>query len=461
MYWLKMFFLFFDDDLINLILDFSVKYAQQNNRHGFCLSKGELLNFLGIMLFSGYHTLPQVPLYWSNEEDKGIDIVKKCMSRNRFQAIKRNIHLSDNSNLDKDDKFSKLRPYLDAWGVFAHNLSIYEQMVPYFGRHSCKMFIKGKPVRFGFKQWCLCSSDGYLFYSIPYAGAIANKERTSLGLGRETVNNLLANVDYPARHSIFFDNFFSSYQLLVDLKNKGLYATGTIRSNRTGHCPLVEPKIMSKRERGAYDCAYDKNNKISMVRWNDNSIVTICSNVYSVEPINQVRRYNRKEKREIHVQEPNVIARYNRCMGGVDLHDNGIANYRIRVMGNIWWWPIFCNSIDSIIVNCWKLYNSVYQNKISQLDFKSYVALRLMKTDRLVEVRFDDCGLTVTRHPNKARRRCRECHSHTVHMCKRCKVHLHVSCFEKYHQKWIYFCRPTSQWCVNATQKNMEVLCTG
>ncbi|CAH1979425.1 unnamed protein product [Acanthoscelides obtectus] len=182
---LEMFFLFFDDNLINLILDFSVKYAQQNNRHGFCLSKGELLNFLGIMLFSGYHTLPQVPLYWSNEEDKGIDIVKKCMSRNRFQAIKRNIHLSDNR-------------------------------------------------------------------------AIANKERTSLGLGGEIVNNLLANVDYPARHNIFFDNFFSSYQLLVDLKNKGFYATGTIRSNRTGHCPLVEPKIMSKRERGAYDCAYDK-----------------------------------------------------------------------------------------------------------------------------------------------------------------------------------------------------------
>ncbi|CAH1954800.1 unnamed protein product [Acanthoscelides obtectus] len=63
---LEMFFLFFDDDLINLILDFSVKYAQQNNRRGFCLSKGELLNILGSMLFSGYHTLPQVPLYWSN-----------------------------------------------------------------------------------------------------------------------------------------------------------------------------------------------------------------------------------------------------------------------------------------------------------------------------------------------------------------------------------------------------------
>lgn len=28
-------------------------------------------------------------------------------------------------------------------------LSVDEQMIPYFGRHSCKMYMKGKPVRFG------------------------------------------------------------------------------------------------------------------------------------------------------------------------------------------------------------------------------------------------------------------------------------------------------------------------
>nr|CAH7768779.1 unnamed protein product [Callosobruchus chinensis] len=55
----------------------------------------------------GYHTLPRIQHYWSTEEDKGIDLVKRCMSRNRFQSIKQNLHLSDNSILDKNDKFSK------------------------------------------------------------------------------------------------------------------------------------------------------------------------------------------------------------------------------------------------------------------------------------------------------------------------------------------------------------------
>nr|CAH7726413.1 unnamed protein product [Callosobruchus chinensis] len=45
----------------------------------------------------GYHTLPRIQHYWSTEEDKGIDLVKRCMSRNRFQSMKQNLHLSDNS----------------------------------------------------------------------------------------------------------------------------------------------------------------------------------------------------------------------------------------------------------------------------------------------------------------------------------------------------------------------------
>ena len=44
-----------------------------------------------------------------------------------------------------------------------HNLlSIDESMMPYYGSHSCKMFIKGKPIRFGYMMWCVCESDGYL-----------------------------------------------------------------------------------------------------------------------------------------------------------------------------------------------------------------------------------------------------------------------------------------------------------
>lgn len=154
-------------------------------------------------------------MFWSTDEDKGVDLVKKAMSRNRFREIKRNLHVSDNSSLDKRDKFSKLRPFIEylnkkfiQFGIFSHNLSIDEQMVPYFGRHSAKMFIKGKPVRFGFKIWCLCSSNGYLYQFQPYGGATQILNDVHKTLGERVVVDLLHVVQDPSHHRVFFDNFF-------------------------------------------------------------------------------------------------------------------------------------------------------------------------------------------------------------------------------------------------------------
>jgi Transposase IS4 len=91
--------------------------------------------------------------------------------------------------------------------VFAHNLSIDEHMVPYFGRHTCKMFMQGKHVRFGFKIWCIFSSDGYLFNFIPYAGRNDSLD-PELGLGGGVVMQLLSVVSNPLQYAIYFDNFF-------------------------------------------------------------------------------------------------------------------------------------------------------------------------------------------------------------------------------------------------------------
>jgi hypothetical protein len=76
------------------------------------------------------------------------------------------------------------------FGIFAHNLGIDEQMIPYFSRHSCKMFMKGKPVRLGFKAWCLCSAEGYLFNFIPNAGREESFD-SDHGLGASVVMQLL------------------------------------------------------------------------------------------------------------------------------------------------------------------------------------------------------------------------------------------------------------------------------
>lgn len=114
--------------------------------------------------------------------------MSKAMSRNRFQIIKSCIHFADNQQLEEDNKVAKVQPLhtsliqqLTQYGVFHEMLSIDESMVLYYGRHSAKMFIRGKPIRFGFKLWSLCGSDGYPHNLKTYRGMESGQQQTPFG----------------------------------------------------------------------------------------------------------------------------------------------------------------------------------------------------------------------------------------------------------------------------------------
>ena len=108
------------------------------NDHEFSLTKQDLWDFMTIMTISSYNVRPRFCMYW-------LLLVRNLMSRNKFR--KREIYL--HTNLDETKKWIKLRPLTEAvneelqrFRMFSSELSIDEQMVPYFGRYSCKMFIR-------------------------------------------------------------------------------------------------------------------------------------------------------------------------------------------------------------------------------------------------------------------------------------------------------------------------------
>ena len=111
--------------------------------------------------------------------------------------------------------------------MFAKDLAINEQVILYFGRHSAKMLIRGKPIRFGYKNWVLASSDGYPYKFETYTGACDTKDSSKL-LGPQFVFALLSIVENPVCHCVYFDNFCTSYYLLRDCTKRisrllGLY----------------------------------------------------------------------------------------------------------------------------------------------------------------------------------------------------------------------------------------------
>jgi hypothetical protein len=125
------------------------------------------------------------------------------------------------------------------------NLCVDEFICPYYGKHSAKQFIRGKPIRFGYKFWCLCTKKGYLVRFEPYQGATGEKN-VDLGVGGSVVMRLVSAL--PRNHyNIYADRFFSSIKLAFELKSRGFGYTGTVSTNRVEKCPIDN---IEKKPRG-------------------------------------------------------------------------------------------------------------------------------------------------------------------------------------------------------------------
>ena len=98
-----------------------------------------------------------------------------------------------------------------------------------------------------------------------------------------------------------------------------------MRDNRLKQCPLPDSKAM-KKDRGYYEARCDK--KVMAVKWHDNQYVTVASNFGTVQPMGKAKRWSSAKKCVVDLQQPAVITSYNRHMGGVDILDRFMSNYR-------------------------------------------------------------------------------------------------------------------------------------
>ena len=106
-----------------------------------------------------------------------------------------------------------------------------------------------------------------------------------------------------------------------------------------------------------------------VIRRCDNLVVAVASNCTLIESTKLVPRWSKKQKKkkEIDVSMHEMVHTYKRNMGGVDLFDQFVANYRIRIRSKKWWWPFFSWSIDAYIVDAWIMYKSIKGFSISLL----------------------------------------------------------------------------------------------
>lgn len=102
-------------------------------------------------------------------------------------------------------------------------------MIKFKGRSSLKQYMPQKAIPRGYKVWVRADEYGFTCEFQIYTGKINGKSETSLGARVvKTLSSDLANQNYE----ICFDNYFSSVDLMLSLRNKNINACGTIRRDR-------------------------------------------------------------------------------------------------------------------------------------------------------------------------------------------------------------------------------------
>ncbi|XP_043469690.1 piggyBac transposable element-derived protein 3-like [Leptopilina heterotoma] len=339
--------------------------------------------FIAIIILSSFNTRNSERDYWSNDPLLECAIVKSAMSRNRFLEIKTGIKYSEKEEESSTDFAWRVRTLLKMFnfnvkrfGFFQTAISGDEMMVKFYGRLRFKQYIRTKPVRFGIKLWALCGSDGFLFECDIYCGKNAKTDGALIkcALGSRVILKLTEQLlmttsrkKIEAYH-LYFDNYFSSPDLLIHLKKVGLNATGVVQKNR-----VKEKNSLEKNpKRGSFKVKHEKNSGLNYITLMDSKEVSLLSTCAGISPLQDRKRYSKEKKCRDVIAMLSAFSNYNSYMGGVDLHDQYCSYLLPSFRSKKWPWPVLMRLIQSSITNAVILHNAVqkdgkkHQQKISQ-----------------------------------------------------------------------------------------------
>lgn len=441
----------------------------------------EIRKLISLHLAMGVLRYPRLRLYWKPSLKTEL-FSTVSMSRNRFEKLRNCLHIADvNGDHSSIDRLWKVRPLLDIFRQRCLDLSleehlcIDEQIIPFKGKLDIKQYIKGKPNPWGVKVFMLCGASGIIYDYLIYQGStteVIPADKKDFGVTGAFVLHLARRIPDGVGHKLFFDNYFTSLPVLRALREKTIYAAGTIRSNRTEKCPLKPEGQMKKEGRGSSDSMVSSDEKIIITRWMDNRAVNLASNFLGIDDEDEVPRWSKTDGAYINVKRPAVVREYNRSMGGVDKTDFLISLYRTSIRSRKWTLRVITHFMNLAVTNSWLEYKrdaeiqgQTKKESMDLLEFTLSIVESLAKADAtelarkrgrpsssplqplkrqnctakrpVHDIRYDQVGHWPLMAEDQQRCKLEECKGKPKTKCEKCKVHLCISsmknCFKAFH----------------------------
>lgn len=177
---LEAFFMFVDDEVFELIVTETNRYADQvkiekegkqyariNMRSP--TNREEIQKFLILLIWMGLVPIGNIADYWGTKSPiYKFEFPRSIMPRNRFQLLLSVLHFNDNEQIQVGERLGKisklvtmLQSKFQKHYLPAEDFVIDETLVPWRGRLVFRQYIPNKASRYGIKLFKLCSTNGY------------------------------------------------------------------------------------------------------------------------------------------------------------------------------------------------------------------------------------------------------------------------------------------------------------
>jgi len=104
----------------------------------------------------------------------------------------------------------------------------------------------------------------------------------------------------------------------------------------------------------------------------------IASHYFTVTSFSKTERPVKKEHRRA-VEQPHVVKMYNQGMGYRDVCDRILSSYRPRLRSRKWWWNLFSNSLNLLLVAAFGFCSYAIHIKTTHRQFGREIARYLAK----------------------------------------------------------------------------------
>ena len=325
----------------------------------------EIERLIAFLVYAGLVRVDSdVTNYWSVKTLYHGLWAREIISRFRYKAVMAFLHVVDPVTEDPSNKLRKVESFVQSFRERceqlyqpSQNIAVDERMVKLKSRSGIIQFMKDKPTKWGIKLWVAAdSSNGYTCNFEIYTGK-KTKDLSEHGLGYDVVMSLLDKYLDQGYH-VYFDNFYTSHQLVRDLFLHGTPCTGTVRINRVGFPQsLKDIKAWAKtQKRGGV--RWVRESEVLTLQWVDNKPVSVLTTIDSANDQVVAKRRAMVDQKftKIDVPQPKAIHRYNQYMNAVDRSDQLLACHNIRRKCYRWWKILFYHLVDMAIVNSFILF---------------------------------------------------------------------------------------------------------